>query len=71
VTATDQRVTAALAEHAFEQGFHAGADPSGARRRHTVDPATHAHWRAGFEAGRQAAEAATRDYAGKIKGAGE
>lgn len=57
-----------LALRAFEQGYHCGADPQRERRRHTVDPATHRHWRAGYELGRAAAERASDDYQREMLG---
>lgn len=47
-----------LAARAFADGFARGADPRRARRRHVVDPETHAHWLCGYDAGRAAAAAA-------------
>jgi hypothetical protein len=44
----------ALAVRAFGQGFAAGAHPLRSMRGHTVEPATHEHWRRGFEEGRTA-----------------
>lgn len=51
-----------LAARAFAQGFANGADPTKRATRHTVDYATHLHWRAGFEAGRAAIDAAVARY---------
>jgi hypothetical protein len=51
---------------AFREGFMAGADPSGKRRRHAVDPITHAHWRRGFEAGQRAAFDAESAYCAEL-----
>ena len=47
-----------IADKAFEEGFAFGADAMSGRRRHKVEPLTHQHWRAGFEAGRAALAAA-------------
>jgi hypothetical protein len=55
-------VDIALAVRAVAQGFQAGADPMRRRRRVVIDPATHQHWRRGFEAGRTAAAAAEKNY---------
>jgi len=56
-----------LALRAFEQGYHCGADPQRERRRHTVDPKTHRHWRSGYELGRAAAERASDDYGEQLR----
>jgi hypothetical protein len=47
---------------AFKAGFAHGADPQHARKRHAVDPHTHANWRQGFEAGCKAAAGAERQF---------
>jgi hypothetical protein len=52
---------------AFEQGFGAGADPNRARKRHAVDPNTHASWRKGFDAGRAAAELAAEAFKSELR----
>lgn len=62
MTSRAQLLAAHLAARAYADGFARGADPRRARRRHIVDPATHAHWRRGFDAGRSAAEAAELAY---------
>ena len=59
-------VTQALATRAFCQGFSAGADLRKRMGGHIVDPATHAHWRRGFLAGREAALAAEQAYAPEV-----
>lgn len=51
-----------LALRAFEHGYHCGADPQRERRRHTVDPATDRHWRAGYQLGRAAAARTSAEY---------
>lgn len=51
-----------LGLRAFRDGFAVGADPRRAARRHIVEPETHVHWRAGFEAGRAAIEQAVEQY---------
>lgn len=56
-----------LAVRAFQQGFFAGANPIYARRRHTVDYATHEHWRRGLEAGRRALDEATAAFRSRLK----
>lgn len=45
----------------YERGFHAGADPSRARRGHTLEN-YHADWKKGFDAGKAAAQAARDGY---------
>lgn len=47
-----------LQVQAFELGFQHGARADRARRRHTVEPATHASWKRGYEAGVKAFDAA-------------
>ncbi|HVV49887.1 MAG TPA: hypothetical protein VHO06_09525 [Polyangia bacterium] len=59
-------VERALALRAFEQGFSQGADPLHGRRRHRLEPATHAHWKRGIEAGIQAAQAAREAFAREL-----
>ena len=56
-----------LAVRAFGQGFLAGADPRRALRRHCVEPATHEHWRRGFDAGRAAISMAELTYGLDLK----
>lgn len=57
----------AIALRAFEQGFASGADPLAGRKRHRVDPTTtHVHWRAGYDAGVEAREAACERYGRKL-----
>lgn len=45
---------------AYRDGFAVGAQNG--TKRHTVDPGTHADWRAGFEAGKQAVGNAADAY---------
>ncbi len=52
---------ACLAARAFAAGFHRGADPERACRRHVIGP-HHEHWLAGYHAGLHAAEHATQRY---------
>lgn len=62
-----ERIDVELAARAFSEGFKKGADPLRARGGHTIDPKTHEHWRAGFEAGRRAAESAITAYREQLK----
>jgi hypothetical protein len=57
-----QWLEAWMASKAYAEGFARGADPKRYRRRHTVDPRTHEHFRRGHEDGVRAAEAAERSY---------
>jgi hypothetical protein len=57
----------ALAVRLFGEGFKAGADPTRRRRRSIALPDGHQHWRAGFEAGRAAAELALAEYGARLK----
>jgi hypothetical protein len=57
----------ALAVKLFGEGFQAGADPARRRRRSIALPDGHHHWRAGFEAGRAAAERALEEYGAGLK----
>lgn len=45
----------------FEKGFHAGADPTRARRGHTLDN-FHEDWKRGFDLGKKAAWEARTAY---------
>jgi len=45
----------------YERGFHAGADPSRARRGHTLGN-FHSDWKRGFEDGKTAARFAREKY---------
>lgn len=57
-----RRLTVAVAKRAFAEGFARGADPDRARKRHVVNPATHAHWMAGHAAGEAAAREELDEY---------
>lgn len=61
-------VSQLLAARAFAQGFVVGAEAR-ATGRTVVDAATHEHWRAGFSAGRRAAEYAERNYLAALRSA--
>jgi hypothetical protein len=63
-----QAAERAAALGAFGEGFKAGADPMRGRRGRILDqdPERHRHFRAGFEAGRRAAEQAVIDYRAKL-----
>lgn len=50
-----------LAILAYQRGFAEDANPY-SRKRHGVDPATHEHWRRGYEFGKQLAKVAESDY---------
>lgn len=52
----DPQVERLLKLNAFEKGFARGSDALKRGTRHTVDAATHEHWRKGFDAGRRALE---------------
>lgn len=54
---------------AFTQGFVVGSDPCRARKGHNVEPATHEHWRRGFEAGRVAQSKAADEYRAQLEAA--
>lgn len=55
-----------LAARAFRQGFAVGANELKRAAGHTVDLDTHAHWRAGFEAGRTALDRAVAAYRAEV-----
>ncbi len=55
-----------IAVRAYAKGFAIGADPLSLAKRHVVEPATHKHWQAGFEAGRRAVEQASGGYRQEI-----
>jgi hypothetical protein len=52
---------------AFREGFAKGASTKRATG-HKVEPATHAHWRAGFLEGKRAVEVAEVAYEKQLKG---
>ena len=63
VCASNQaKVKIALAKRAFAEGFARGADPDRMNKRHTVNPATHHHYKAGHDAATKAAAEALDEY---------
>jgi len=61
-----QYLATCAASGAYLLGFAAGADVRRRRRRHVVNPATHAHWMRGYEAGRAAVAAADHAYTAEL-----
>lgn len=68
------RLGVELRVRAFGMGFIAGTQSSqlgGSHGRTVVEPATHAHWRRGFDAGKAAHVDATNRYRNEITNKGE
>jgi len=68
VASNQELIDRELALRAFEQGFAVGADLQ-RTARHVVEPSTHQHWRAGFDAGRAASHVASDAYRVSLRAA--